>query len=65
MLLREKYKTYDGAHKRCAFENSLAKSEYENGYKTKLYHYTVVLVQETLNGVTIDGTWRIQRNTGV
>ncbi len=40
-FLKEKYKTLDGAYKRCAFENSLARSEFERGYKAKLYRYTV------------------------
>ena len=41
-LLKEKYKTYDGADKRRRFENGLAKSEFKMGYKAKHYHYTVV-----------------------
>ena len=41
-LLREKYKTLDGAQKRCGFENGLAKGEFERGYKAKRYRYTVV-----------------------
>jgi hypothetical protein len=40
-LLREKYKTWEGAHKRCGFENGVARSEYERGYKAKLYRYTL------------------------
>ncbi len=39
--LKEKYKTYDGADKRCRFENGVAKFEFEQGYKFKHYHYTV------------------------
>jgi hypothetical protein len=41
-LLREKYKTYEGARKRCGFENGVAISEFKNGYKARLYHYRVV-----------------------
>ena len=52
-LLKEKYKTWEGAHKRCRFENSLAGSEFRQGYKAKHYHYTVV--QE-------DAHWRVARN---
>jgi hypothetical protein len=41
-LLKEKYKTYEGARRRAAFENGVAGSEYRSGYKARLYHYTVV-----------------------
>jgi hypothetical protein len=41
-LLKEKYKTYEGARKRAAFENGLARFEYERGYKARFYHYTIV-----------------------
>jgi hypothetical protein len=41
-LLREKYKTIEGAMKRRGFENGVAKSEFERGYKAKLYRYTVI-----------------------
>jgi hypothetical protein len=41
-LLREVYKTFEGARKRAAFENAIAKSEYERGYKARFYRYTVV-----------------------
>ena len=51
-LLKETYKTYEGARKRAAFENGLAKSEYERGYKAKHYSYTVVTQGEI---------WRVQR----
>lgn len=55
-LLKERYKTYDGALKRCRFENGLARSEFERGYKAKHYHYTVVP----------DGDhWRVQREQKV
>jgi hypothetical protein len=40
-FLKEKYKTWEGASKRCGFENSLARSEFERGYKARLYRYTV------------------------
>jgi hypothetical protein len=51
-LLKEKYKTWDGAHKRCAFENGLAKSEFERGYKAKHYKYSMI---------EQDGAWRVAR----
>ncbi len=51
-LLKEVYKTYEGARKRAAFENGLASSEYKSGYKARLYHYTIT--QE-------NDTWRVQR----
>jgi hypothetical protein len=46
-LLRETYKTWDGAHKRCTFENALAKGEFERGDKAKFYCYTIVKEGET------------------
>ena len=52
-LLREKYKTSAGALKRAAFENALAKSEFERGNKAKHYRYNTVLV---------DGSWRVARS---
>lgn len=51
-LLREKYKTWEGALKRCRFENSLAPHEFSRGYKARLYVYRVV--QE-------NGAYRIAR----
>jgi len=51
-LLKEIYKTYEGARKRTAFENNLARHEYERGYKAKHYHYDVITENET---------WRVQR----
>jgi hypothetical protein len=53
-LLREKYKSYEGARKRAAFENGIAGSEYRNGYKAMLYFYAVVA------DPTGDG-WRVER----
>ena len=41
-LLKETYKTYEGARKRAAFENSLARGEFERGYKAKHYRYSIV-----------------------
>lgn len=52
-LLREKYKTYEGARKRAAFENGLAPSEFRNGYKVRLYHYRVIR--------TIGDDYRVER----
>ena len=51
-LLKEIYKTEEGARKRAAFENSMARSEYERGYKARPYRYRVVQEGET---------WRVQR----
>lgn len=53
-LLKEVYKTYEGARKRAAFENSLARHEFERGYKAKHYRYSTV--QE-------GNAYRVQRNT--
>lgn len=41
-VLREKYKTWEGASKRCAFERAMAKGEFERGDKARIYAYTVV-----------------------
>jgi hypothetical protein len=54
-LLREKYKTWEGARKRCAFENGLARGEYQRGDKAKIYRYTVV---------EHEGAYRVQRDNG-
>ena len=52
-LLKETYKTFDGARKRAGFENGVARSEYINGYKAKMYRYQVVPME--------DGTWKVSR----
>jgi hypothetical protein len=52
-LLKEKYKTLDNAQKRSRFENSLAKHEYDQGYKARMYQYTVT--QDD------DGAYRVAR----
>ena len=41
-LLREKYRTWEGAHKRARFENALAAGEYARGDKARLYRYEVL-----------------------
>lgn len=66
-LLRETYKTYEGALRRCAFENGIAKSEYERGYKAKLYHYTVVSNPPIPYPGTVDDTetFRVARHSPV
>lgn len=51
-ILKEKYKTQDGARKRCQFENGIAGSEFRNGHKAAHYHYTVVQVGDC---------WRVAR----
>ena len=53
-LLKEKYKTYDGAHKRTGFENSLARFEFERGDKARHYKYRTE---------AHDGAWRVVRYT--
>jgi hypothetical protein len=52
-LLKEVYKTSEGARKRCGFENGVARGEFEKGYKAKLYFYTVVSEGDH---------WRVARN---
>jgi hypothetical protein len=62
-LLKEKYKTYDGAIKRCGFENSIARFEYERGYKARHYHYTVIQeAKKTLADCCKDDIWRVARH---
>jgi hypothetical protein len=58
-LLREKYKTYEGAAKRARFENGLARSEFNRGYKARVYRYTVVAEEDSTQGQT----WRVQRES--
>jgi hypothetical protein len=41
-LLREKYLTSEGAHKRAGFERAVAPGEYARGEKARLYSYRVV-----------------------
>lgn len=41
-LLRETYKTHEGARKRAGFENAMARGEFERGDKARLYAYTIV-----------------------
>ncbi len=52
-LLKETYKTYEGARKRAAFENGVAKFEFEHGIKAKHYRYSIV--------EQADGTYRVSR----
>lgn len=52
-LLKEVYKTREGASRRARFENGLAPFEFSRGYKAKLYHYVIAL--------QVDGTWRVMR----
>jgi hypothetical protein len=60
-LLKEIYKSYEGARKRAAFENSLARFEFEHGHKAKLYHYTVVEIFE----FPLEKHWRVARAEAV
>ena len=52
-LLKEVYKTYEGARKRAAFENGVARGEFLNGRKARYYRYTI---EEQSNG-----TFRVAR----
>lgn len=52
-LLKETYKTYEGARKRADFENGVAGSEFRNGIKSKMYCYSVLATDE--------GAWRVAR----
>lgn len=66
-FLKEIYKTYEGARKRAAFENALARSEFERGYKTKHYRYSIVAqAQSTIMvsaGITEDNNvYRVRRD---
>ena len=54
-LLAAKYKTWEGAHKRAALENGLARGEYARGEKMRIYRYGVV---------EKDGAYRVQRDNG-
>lgn len=56
-LLRERYKTRDGAMRRCGFENAMAKGEYDRGDKARLYVYRVV------PDPTVPDVWRVQRES--
>jgi hypothetical protein len=55
-LLSAKYKTREGAGKRCRFENAIAKSEFDRGDKAKHYRYMI----------EYDGEfWRVARHNPV
>lgn len=54
-LLREHYKTYDGADRRARFENGIAGSEFRNGYKAHLYRYVAIPDHENY------GCFRVER----
>jgi hypothetical protein len=41
-LLREKYKTPEGAYKRARFENGIADGEYRRGEKRRIYRYSMI-----------------------
>jgi hypothetical protein len=55
-LLTAKYKTFEGARKRAAFENGIAKFEFERGYKARHYSYRVV------NHPGTPEIWRVERS---
>jgi hypothetical protein len=57
-LLKEVYKTYEGARKRAAFENGVARGEYERGYKAKHYRYAVIQETDYHSGKPV---WRVKR----
>lgn len=52
-LLGAKYKTFEGARKRAAFENGVALGEFLRGDKARLYSY---LTQQVV------GYWRVARH---
>lgn len=54
-LIAQKYKTYEGARKRAAFENSVAPGEFKRGDKARLYRYHVVADPNDGNA------WRVER----
>ena len=56
-LLKEKYKTWEGADKRCRFENGIALGEYQRGDMAHHYRYTVVADEYYKN----PQVWRIKR----
>ncbi len=58
-LLREIYKTYEGARKRAGFENGIAPSEYARGDKAHLYRYRVIAEGSKPNPIH----YRVQRYT--
>ena len=62
------YKTYEGARKRAAFENAMAKGEFQRGDKATLYHYEIVEESNIANRER-GFSWRVVRtvkdNTGV
>jgi hypothetical protein len=51
-LIGTKYKTWEGAAKRCAFERAMNPGEVRRGDATTLYSYSVV---------TVDGFFRVQK----
>lgn len=53
-LLKETYKTAEGAYKRSAFENGVASFEFTTGIKARLYRYRAELH---------DGLYRVARYT--
>lgn len=56
-LLKEVYKTFEGARKRAAFENACAKGEFLRGDRAKIYRYTILPMT--------DGTFRVVRDNPV
>ncbi len=58
-LISTKYKTYEGARKRAAFENSVAPGEFKRGDKARLYRYSVVRDAVDL------GVWRVAREVAI
>jgi hypothetical protein len=54
-ILREKYKTYEGARKRMEFENVMAPGEYVRGDKAHRYRY------DLFPDPTEPGIWRVKR----
>lgn len=53
-LLKEIYKTHEGARRRAEFENSIAASDFNHGRTAKHYRYNIVTDDNV--------TWRVARS---
>ncbi len=54
---KQLYKTWEGAHKRCQFENAIAEGEFKRGDKAEHYKYVIVAGE--------NGTYRVNREDKV
>jgi hypothetical protein len=50
MLLKQVFKTYEGARKRAAFENAITPSEIRRGDRLYPYHWSVVTCRDPFGG---------------